>query len=86
MNETKEGSLEFINEPDNDDEKVKTEDGDEDEAIVSATTDGNLKLNSAHLHDYLLRGPALQSLSIWEYMSIEATGQRHMKNIDAHTF
>ncbi len=70
VDENEDESSGIINKADEDDEEAETEEQNVDEAIICAGTDGNLKLNSNHLQDYLLRGPALYSLSVWEYTSI----------------
>jgi DNA replication protein DnaC len=42
----------------------------DDEGIISTNHDGNLKLYTSHVQNYLLRGPELRSLSVWEYTSL----------------
>lgn len=40
------------------------------EVLIIADDVGQLKIQMTHLQDYLQRGTALQTLSVWEYISL----------------
>ena len=42
----------------------------DNEIIINTSNDGELKVVTPQLEDYLLRGPGLNSLSVWEYTSL----------------
>ena len=92
---------------DNNEENVKNnidaldalhaEDVETDEIIVSTGINGELEIRTPCILNYILRGPALKSLNIWEYTSsIQKIGKKrahynenenlHNENINNHIY